>query len=332
MSSDNEQQKENKNKNIFQKYIWLISGLIVLIVSISFELFKSPEGDISNISTILGVISIFLIYLQRNFQITEELKCLSNALIVHENALSTHKKNMLVQFRSLRFLLEPGVLKSLLPHSQRHYDYLLKQSISLNEAKITSLISGVFYLSADTFEKYYFYKLLRSKDVEYYFSSAIIGSQDYFIRNNIEELANKYYYLANNKDVILLWFAKEMTKAEMESLQKRKDEIIKKSPKIQITISSYNDLIHYDSDLARDFGIAGNIAAAELIDGTEVEVKDENNKKKKMKLDDKYKLNFSTEFHREMLNIYLKQIEYLNKYQNENIKIPELELEKKQHV
>ena len=329
MSSDNEQQMGNKD-NILKKYIWLIAGLLCFISSIVFESLTSPEGDISNFTTILGVISIFLIYLQRNFQITKELKYLSGALIVHENALSKHKENMLIQFRSLRFLLEPSVLKSLLPHSQRHYDYLLKQSISLNEAKITSLISGVFYLSADTFEKYYFYKLLRSKDVEYYFSSAIISGQDYFIRNNIEELANKYHYLANNKDVILLWFAKEMTKAEKESLQKRKDEIIKKSPKIQITISSYNELVCYDRDLARDFGIAGNIAAAELIDGTaEVEVKDENNKKKKIKLDDKYKLDFSSEFHHETLNIYLKQIEYLNKYQNVNIKIPELELEKK---
>ncbi len=312
-----------------KKYAWILFSVLTIVFTIILEKFPFFNiKEISNTSLVLGIISVFFLYMQLKVKLLDKVEEIGINLDIHEIHLQEHIDAVKLQLESLKYLLEPEVLKNLLPHSKIHFDDLLKISLSLNKAKMVSLISGKFYLSSDAFEDYYINRLLSNEDVTYYYSSAMITEEDYFMKNNIEELSERYDDIAREKEVVLLWFIKDNVD-HSPFLKKQRELMSKKGLDILVLISDHNKLSRSKGGiLNKDFGIAGDIACAQLIDSyIEVELEISNmseNEQEKVKLRDKFCVDFGDKIHNDMLQDFRDQIRFLQDQMELKFEIPKM--------
>ncbi len=154
-----------------------------------------------------------------------------------------------------------------MPDSNPLYIDLLNNVIDNSTENFDYMIGGRFNLSVDSFTKYWF-DLLNNESIKFYYSSAIVIDEYYFIKNNIESLKMNYCDLSLKKDVKLRFFvANSINYDELINLKKDIDEFKIKnvSAKIDIKIGQLRPLeLKKGVNLLQDIGIAGEIAYAVL--------------------------------------------------------------------
>jgi len=316
MNSNNEISKNEIGRFII-KYIWIILGIIFIMLGAFWEAFGDTEAHrISNITLITGVISVFLFYLQQNITVLKDIKRLEEKIINHENHLNDVTDNLI---HHISILAEKIDLKNIkIEEFQKWKSTVRKKYIEhlititpQTRNKFNSMLSGEFILSSDIFKGYYM-ELLKSENVKYYYSSAIVNDDKYFIKNNIEDLKNEYTIIADHDTKVELLFILNDGKIYDPSLKKalresykELEESVKDNPNVTLLLGFTSNFNGHKEELwKKDFGIAGDIACAEMSAESDKE---------------RYTLYFTPEKYKELSEVYRFQKHIINKEQKNNL-------------
>lgn len=297
-------------------YEALLISILMAFISSSIPLLFNIVGNLGTLDLIFNSVTSVDTKFNSNHELVKtDLESISTLITTHNENLIRHTEKLVLELKSINYMLNPEVLYNLLPNSKEHFNKLLDASLNINKLKIESIIGGKFYLSSDTFENYYFNTLLKDELVEYYYSSALITDENYFIKNNIKKLGSNYKEIARGKkgqkgkEVYLLMFIKdEIDKKEFFDMKR----ILESDKKIDfhLIIHDYQTLVDTkNKKIIKDFGIAGNIAVAELIEYKENEAA---NKLDDNKIKDKFYIDFQESSHKIMLETFEAQIDYLH--------------------
>jgi len=277
-----------------------------LIISILIAFISSSVPLLFNIVGKLGKID----------SLSNNINYINDSLVNHESSLINKTDNLinhisiLAQKIDLKNIKIDEFQKWKLAVRKKYIEHLITITPETKN-KFNSMFSGEFILSSDIFKGYYL-EILKSKNVTYYYSSAIVNDDKYFLKNNIEDLKDEYTIIADSGTKVELLFILNDGKIYDSSLKQALIESYKElekkvggNPNISLFLGFTSNFNGHKKELwKKDFGIAGDIACAEMSTETDKE---------------RYTLYFTPEKHKDLSEIYKFQKDTIVKKMTDNL-------------
>ena len=245
----------------------LASILVVIATIVVVNVDDSRGGQIAdsiNLSFIIGLVTyVFL----KSYSTSKDISELKEKMGEVEPDVKTNTEN-LSKIKNWIHLIEPTILSDSLSQKISNKDEFNKMLVHIatnNRNVLREMIQGRFIFSSDVFTDFWI-PLLKCKNVDYYHSTAIIKSKDYFIGNGLGQMIKMNAYLSTIKPIKLLWFVSQNISADknlMRDISNHKNAILSNGNKkhIKIMVAKLEDLTPLNK---KDFGIAGKLAYAIL--------------------------------------------------------------------